>query len=68
MTPNNDKLANWSLLTSVGVDLSAVGAEGERLDAVVHLDGERLLLRPRAQEVHVAEPTLMLGELFLTIS
>ena len=51
----------------MGVDLSAVGAECEGLDAVVHLDGERLLLRPRVQEVHVAEPTLLVGK-GLTIS
>ena len=41
------------------VDLAAVGAEGEGLDVVVHLDGERLLLRPRVQEVHVTESTLL---------
>ena len=45
--------------TSVRVDLAAVGAEGEGLDVVVHLDGERLLLRPRVQEVHVTESTLL---------
>ena len=41
------------------VDLAAVGAEGEGLYVVVHLDGERLLLRPRVQEVHVTESTLL---------